>query len=788
MKLVLSWLENYLALPADTSTDQISAALIQLGHEVDGVETTGAGFENVVVGHIITRVPHPNADKLGVCTVDVGEKEPRQIVCGAPNARDGITVAVALPGAILPGDFAIKKSKIRDVESNGMICSKRELALGTEHEGIWELETDAKPGTPLAQILGPGETVLDVALTPNRGDCFSHLGLARDLAALGIGHLKPLPQLTPATSKCTVTAATTTTGCPQINLLEITGITNKPSPAHIQSQLEAAGLRPKNALVDATNYVMLALGQPLHAYDFEKLNGKTLTATAAKGGETFKGLGDTTLTLASQDTIITDKSSIVGLGGILGGADSAVSDETTHIVLEAAYFDSVRIALTGQQHQLHTDARQRFERGIDPALTQYALEYCASLITEWAGGKATAMSTAGEGVKAPEPIHYHPAFFTKYIGMPVADNRQQEILEALGFTIKPIQAGWLVTPPTWRTYMSTQEDITEEVLRVVGYETVPPVLPAAMAAQFNVNGSAVTLDRTARKALAAGGFTEVITYSFIGQKDAEAFANGASLITLANPLAQTDMTTMRPSLLPGLLGALAKNLANSQPTPRLGEVGKTFTTKGEVLMAAGVLSSSAQRHWRAKEMKPDVFTAKAAAMQTLATLGAPVESGTVTATAPAHYHPGRSGTLAVGPFTLATFGELHPAIAKSLGLPGVAVFEVYLEPLLKLQSKPRPWQSSPYPAVYRDLAFLLPKTVKAADVVAAIRASNRDVLKDLQVFDHYVGERIPADKQSLALSLTLQSPDKTLTDADITPVLNAAVAAVETKLQGTLRA
>lgn len=791
MKLVLSWLSDYLDLPAATGPKEIEAALIQLGHEVDGIATTGAAFPNVVVGHILKRIQHPNADKLGVCTVDVGEAEPRQIVCGAPNARNGLTVAVALPGATLPGDFTIKKSRIRDIESNGMICSKRELGLGTEHEGIWEVETEAKPGTPLNAILGPGETVLDVALTPNRGDCYSQLGLARDLAALGLGHLKPLPHLTPATAKGTVTAATTTPGCPQINLLEITGIANKPSPAHVQSRLEAAGLRPKNALVDATNYTMLALGQPLHAYDFEKLEGKTITATAAAGGEAFHGLGDVTLTLAPQDTVITDKSGVIGLGGILGGAESAVSDETTHIVLEAACFNPVRIALTGQQHQLHTDARQRFERGIDPALAQYALQYCANLITEWAGGTATAMVSAGEGVPAPEPIRYHPAFFFKLIGMPVPDNRQQQILESLGFTIKPIkpiQAGWLVTPPTWRTYMATPEDLTEEILRVVGYETVPPQLPAAMAAQFGVNGAPVTLDRTARKALAANGFTEVLTYSFIGHKEAEAFASGAGLITLANPLAQTDMTTMRPSLLPGLLTALGKNLANAQPTPRLAEIGKTFTTKGETLMAAGVLSNSGQRHWRAKEPKPDAFTAKAAALQALATLGAPTDSGTVTATAPAHYHPGRSGTFAVGPFTLATFGELHPAIAKSMGLPGVAVFELHLEPLLKLQSKQRPWQSSPYPAVYRDLAFLLPKTVKAAEVVATIRATNRDILKELQVFDHYVGERIPADKQSLALSLTLQSPERTLTDADIKPLLDAAVAAVETKLQGTLRA
>jgi phenylalanyl-tRNA synthetase beta chain len=699
MKIVLSWLENFLAITPGTSLETIEAALIQLGQEVDAIHTSGQSFDNVVIGKILSREQHPNADKLGVCMVDAGEGAPRQIVCGAPNARAGLTVAVALPGAVLPGDFEIKVSKIRDVESKGMLCSQRELGMGNEHNGIWEIEdSNATIGAPLNSILPAPETVLEVALTPNRGDCFSHLGLARELAALGLGTLKPLPSLVPGSSvPGSIKAATTNENCPKFNLLEITGIKNVQSPAHIRAQLEAAGLRPKNALVDATNYTMLALGQPMHAYDAKKLNGKILTATAAKGGEVFEGLNDTKLTLGEGDIIITDEAGIVGLGGILGGEGSAVSDATTDIVLEAAYFNPVRIALSGQRHVLHTDARQRFERGIDPTLGAYALHYCANLITEWAGGTISTPVSAGEGAPKPQAIAYDTTFFSRYIGMDVSADKQIEVLESLGFTISQLAATELsVTPPSYRTYMATPEDLTEEILRVIGYENVAPVLPHGIGGQFEVNGAAITLDRLARRACAATGFLESMTYSFIGDATAQTFANGAQLLSLANPLAQTDMTTMRPSLLPGILHAASKNFANSDATPRLAEVGKVFSVqKGkltESLMAAGVLVATGARHWKGAEAKPDTFSAKAAALHILNILGAPTESATVEAKAPGvaptgalptYYHPGRSGTLAIGPFVLATFGELHPGLRKQYEIPAsagpIAMFELHLE-------------------------------------------------------------------------------------------------------------
>lgn len=807
MKIVLSWLRDYLDYPADTTPEALAAALVQLGHEVDGIDAPSHNFTHVVVGRVMERVQHPNAERLGVCQVDVGEGRLRQIVCGAPNARAGITVAVALPGAVLPGDFKIGESKIRDVVSNGMICSVRELGLGDEHDGIWELATDVASGKPLSDVLGEPEIVLDVAVTPNRGDCLSHYGIARDLAALGMGTLKPLPELGlhEVASVPAVQAAIVGEACAQMNLIAVAGVgANVPSPALIQRRLQAAGQRPKNALVDVTTYVMLAIGQPLHAYDADKLQGRTLTATHAKNGQAFAGLTGINLTLSAEDVVVTDASGeALGLAGVLGGASTAITETTTNVVLEGAVWNPVQIAFTGQRHQIHTDAKARFERGIDSALAPYAVRYAAQLLQQWAGGDshtlAGVLAQAGEGVKAPEPIRYHPAFFAKFIGVGVPDDKQRTILTALGFGIKEIQAGWLLTPPTWRTYMNNPEDITEEILRVVGYETVPHALPPTAAAQLGIAGQPITLDRKARKALAQSGFLEVITYSFIGAEQAHTYANAnPELMTLANPLAQTDMTTLRPSLLPGVLNALAKNFAASDATPRLGEVGKVFKPtpqgSGEQLMAAGVLCATGGRHWQGALPTPDVFSAKAAVLQVLSALGVPVASGVWQAKAPAHYHPGRSGTFGIGPFVLAHVGELHPTQRAALDIPAVAgplaVFEIYLEPLLKLTSKARPWVAHSFPPVKRDLSVLVPTTMPAAQVLGAVQQATRTLPPTLnvhaEVFDAYQGKGVSAGQVALGIALTLQNTEKTLAEADVQNVLGPIVASL-TALGGVLR-
>lgn len=803
MKIVLSWLQDYVCLNAGADVAAMEEALIQLGHEVDGVTVSGADFPNVVVGTIVERVQHPNADRLGVCQVDVGAGHGgvRQIVCGAPNARAGLTVAVALPGAELPAKegaepFKIGKGVIRGIESDGMICSQRELGLGEEHNGIWEMETDAAAGTPLNEVLGPGETVLDVAVTPNRGDCLSHVGIARELAAAGLGTFVPVAVAEEGKAAAAMTVATRTADCPLMLGCVVSGVTNGASPEWVQKRLAAAGLRPRNAVVDATNYVMLALGQPMHAYDAAKVQGG-LVADTARAGEAFAGLNEVEVVLKGGEIVIRDEGgAVLGLAGILGGRGSAVGEATTTVMLEAAYFDRVRTALTGQAHQIHTDARARFERGVDPAMAEVALRMCAALIAEWTGGRVSVLVRAGDGVAAAEPVAYDPVLCATFGGLEVAAERQGEILAALGFTVVT-GAPWQVTPPSWRTYMQNPEDIVEEILRVEGYDKVPSVLPPVMPAQA-IDAKPVLLDRTARRTLAANGVREVMTYSFIGRDEAERFGTGVGLIEVANPLAETSMTTMRPSLLPGLLRALAVNLARSEPTARLGEVGKVYGKRGkdpavERLMAAVVLAGGEARHWRGTPVPPDVFAAKGLAMALLGQLGAPVASATVTAGGgqgyEGVYHPGRSGSIQVGPFVLARFGELHPAVLRALDLPvPVAVLELELEPLLKLQVKPRPFSVSAYPPVKRDLAFLLPLDVPAAAVQGTLAAVDRELIKDVSVFDVYGGEGVPAGMKSLALALTLQSAERTLVEADIVAVLDKAVAAVKAAHGGGLRA
>jgi phenylalanyl-tRNA synthetase beta chain len=790
MKISLDWLKDYIALKANVGVPELVGGLIRLGHEVDAVHDGAKAFAGVVIGQVLAREPHPNADRLGVCTVDVGEKAMRTIVCGAPNARAGLTVAVALPGAVLPGDFKIGRSVIRGVTSDGMICSARELGLGDDHSGIMELETKAAPGSAFAAASGHDEVVLEVAVTPNRGDCLSHYGLARDLAALGLGKLKPMPQGKKPKPGSTgrIKVGTRTAGCSQFNAVKLEGVKNVPSPAWVRTRLEACGLRPRSAVVDATNYVMLALGQPLHAYDAAKLKGG-LYADEAKGGEVFEGIGDRRLRLQKGDVVISDDSGILGLGGILGGTSSAVGDETREVVLEAAVFDRVKISLTGQAHQLVTDARQRFERGINPAATQAALAWCAALVAEWAGAKVGPLTTAGKGMAAPRAIGYEPAFFETYVGMAVPAARQKSILTALGFKVAGAGKAWKVTPPAFRTQMENPEDLVEEILRVVGYESVPPALPPASPAQVNIDSAPVALDRQARRLLAVYGCLEALNYSFIGRALAERFSGGAALIDLANPLAETHMTTLRPSLLPGLLTALKNNLARQENTARLGEVGKVFTVQGERLNAAVVLAGVEQRHWQGAARAPNLFAAKGLGLALLEQLGAPLAGAQVSAGGlPDYYHPGRSGSARVGPFTLLRFGELHPAVLKEfdLGVP-VAVLELELEPLLKLKAKAETWQPMAYPPVRRDLAFVLPAAAAAGAVAETIRGSGRELIRQVEVFDLYQGEKVGAGKKSLALALTLQSAERTLTEADISATLNAAVAAVKLKHQGELR-
>jgi phenylalanyl-tRNA synthetase beta chain len=785
MKFSLSWLKEH--LETDASADELVAMLIQLGHELDGVENQAARFDHVIVGRVQERAQHPDADRLGICTVDVGEKQTRTIVCGAPNARKGITVAVALPGAVLPGEFRIKKSKIRGVESDGMICSERELGLGEEHDGIWEMETSAKPGTPLAQAMGWQDFVFDVAVTPNRGDSLCVYGLARDLSAAGMGRLSPVPQPEKGKGASPVQVDLQTQDCPFFSGVFLQGITNEPSPAWLQQRMAQAGLRPRSLVVDVTNYIMLTYGQPLHAYDADKLQGN-ITVQAAKGGEKFKGIGDVELTLNAGDVTINDDRGIVGLGGILGGEGTAVDEKTTNVFLEAAWFERARIARTGQEHQVITDARYRFERGVDPAMTARANQLAADLILAEAGGERTVVLHAGTADRKTATIQYDPDFCRAFGGLEVSAAEQKKILRHLGFGLTEKGQVLQLTAPTWRTYMETPEDVVEEILRVRGYETVPAVLPATAEKSIHDAAPTLALERLARRTLTGKGFVEVVTYSFIKRAWARLFTK-EGLLELDNPLDADMMTTMRPSLLPGLLEAAASNSARSRPLPGLAEVGTVFTAAGEHVHAAGVLVDDGARHWQGDPKPPDVFSAKAAALQVLEAAGVKPRSLQLKTPAAEFFHPGRSGGLMLDKETVAQFGEIHPKIAKEFDLKGRPVaFVVNLSTLSGARIRRGVFEVSAYPPVMRDLAFVLDEAVTAQDVVKTVDKATRPLAKKVEVFDLYVGKGMPEGKKSLALALTLQADDRTLEEAEIIKVMDAAVAEVKKQHKGELRA
>jgi len=790
MKITLNWLKEYLI--TDATIEQITATLIQLGHEIDGVEATTPDFNKVVVGKILAREQHPDADRLGVCSVDVGADEPIQIVCGAPNARAGITVAVALVGAVLPPSaasteiFKIKKSKIRGVESNGMICSVRELQLGDEHDGIWEMDDDLEAGMPLNDALPDADTVIDVAVTPNRGDALSVYGLARDLAAAGLGTLLPLPEVKTG-KKNMPQVGTDTKNCQLFAAVGVADVQNQPSPEWIQEKIMAAGLQPRSALVDITNYVMLSIGKPIHVYDADKIKGR-IFAAEAKGGEKYNGLGDVSITLNAGDTVICDESGIIGLGGILGGASTAVSDETTNVLIESAYFTREIIAATGQAHNVQTDARYRFERGTDITTTQYAAEWAATLVKEVCGGEISATSAAGDATPDVATIDFNPDFVKTFGGLDVAPERIAEILTALGFGVNNTKTPWQVTAPSFRTMMSTPEDLVEEVLRVEGYDKIPARLMPTPEISLNNIAPQLRLDKMARRQLAGQGFTETITYSFISTEKAELFSEGAELYTLANPLDEEAMTTMRPSLLPGLLDAVVGNNDRSTPIAKLAEVGKVFTQKQEQIMAAGVLTPSNERNWQGTAAAPDAFSAKEEAQKLLAILGAPTAKLQVEAIAPSTYHPGRSGTLRLGKQAYAHFGEIHPKVMQKFGLKSSAMaFEIYVEPLAKMKNKTKAFAVSNFQPTQKDMAFVVPSRVAAADILRTAQKAAGELCKSVHIFDVYEGDELPDDTKSVAVSLTLQAPDRTLTDADIQAAMQATLDKMTAEFGAKLR-
>ena len=790
MKFTLSWLKEHLETTADL--DSIVEALTRVGLEVEGVDNPGEKLAAFKIARVLVAERHPQADKLQVLTVDAGDGTPLQIVCGAANARAGLVGVLGLPGATVPANgMVLKVSEIRGVESNGMMCSTRELELGDDHDGIIELPADAPVGAAYPDYAGLNDPVIDVSITPNRQDCMGVRGIARDLAAAGLGTLKPLAEAYRMTSLEPVAGegrgpdvrTDDPEGCPAFYAQAVSGVTNGAAPKWMSSKLIAIGQKPISVLVDITNFVSVDLGRPLHVYDKAKLSGG-LVARKATAGEQVLALNGKTYTLDPSMTVIADDAVVHDIGGIMGGEHSGVSNTTTNVIIECAYFDPDHIALTGQKLGLTSDARQRFERGVDPAFLDDGLAIATKLVLDHCGGTASGITRAGQPPVAARTIKYDPSRAETLGGLAIAADRQKAILGSLGFAVA---GDWTVTVPSWRRDVDGTADLVEEVIRIEGIDNVPTVPLSRIPGVATPTATPEQkLERKVRRAASARGLDEAVTWSFLSQTEADAFGGGAW--TLANPISE-DLKVMRPSLLPGLLSAAARNLNRGAISVRLFELGRRYLAYAEHATLGVVLAGDKRaRGWQAGKAAPyDAFDAKAEALALLAAAGAPVDNLQVMGEAGDTWHPGQSGTLRLGPKTvLAAFGMLHPMTAKAFDLDGpVAAVELYLDaiPAKRSSGFMRPAYAPPaLQPVKRDFAFTVPADLTADSLVRAVRGSDKTVITAARVFDLFERDGI----KSMAIEVTLQPSDKSFTDAELKAIADKAIAAA-TKLGATLR-
>ena len=793
MKFTLSWLRDH--LETDASLAQIDQALTALGLEVEGIEDPASALSGFIVGHILEANRHPDADRLQVCKVDTGTAQ-IQVVCGAPNARAGLKVILAQPGVVIPvtGE-ALKKGNVRGVESQGMMCSYRELGLGEDHEGIAELAADAPVGTSITQIL-KFDPVIEIAITPNRADCLGVRGVARDLAAKGLGTLKPLnvsavPGSFPSPHGV---HSDDLAACPLFVGRVIRGVTNGESPDWLKDRLTAIGLRPISKLVDITNLVSFDLARPLHVFDAAQVKGD-IRARLAKTGETLNGLGGRNLTLDPSMIVIADESGPLSLAGILGGEATGCTAETTDVFLEVALFDPIRIASAGRKLDVLSDARYRFERGVDPAFVIDAAHHATRLIIDLCGGEASELVMAGHVPNWQSSITLRSNRVAQLVGLDVSLARQAEILQALGFVVETVPAGLQVVPPSWRGDIKAEHDLVEEVARVEGMDAIAAVPLPRLPSPPAVLTPAQRRTGWVRRQLAARGLVEAVTFSFLPRSQAVLFGAGENPIALANPIS-TDLEIMRPSVLPNLVAAAGRNLDRGSADPALFEIGAQFDGPEpgqQQLAVAGIRTDGAgPRHWQVKRRPVDVFDAKADALAVLGAAGLSPDSVQIQAGGPAWYHPGRSGQCKLGNKIIAVFGELHPKVLAEMGLSVPVVgFEVFLDqvPLPKTKpTKARPaLKASAFQPLERDFAFVVDAAVNADALVRAAKGADKALITEVRVFDLYEGPGVEAGKKSIALSVLLQPIAKTLTDQDIEVLSKQVVDAVVKATGGQLR-
>lgn len=794
MKFTLSWLKDHLDTNAPLAA--IAERLTAIGLEVESVTDNSAALKPFTVAKILHAEKHPEADKLRVCKVesDVGEL---QIVCGAPNARAGIYVALAKEGAVIPANgMVIKKTKIRGVESNGMLCSFDELALDGEGDGIIELP-EAKIGESIVKVLGLDDPVIDVAITPNRGDALGVRGIARDLAAAGLGKLKPLPDAAfGGNGASPVSVSITSAGCYQFFGAYIKGVKNGESPDWMKKRLAAIGQKSISALVDITNYITIDLGRPLHVYDAKKLTGN-IVVRDAHAGEKLAALNDKEYTLQSGMCAIADDSGVIGLGGIIGGATTGCDETTTDVFLECALFDPASIAKTGRSLALDTDARYRFERGVDAAFVETGAKHAIALIKQLCGGESSELVISGKQPAWERNIVLDIERIESLGGVPISKDRATQILQALGFSCTSANGHHLkVTPPSWRADIDGEADLIEEILRIEGYDSIPstplPKLPTIGKPVLNTVQQRTHL---AKRLLVSRGFLEACTFSFISHKQAIAFGGGSEALQLANPISE-DLSDMRPSLLPNLLEAAKKNTFRGFKNLNLSEVGLQYADKNQRMVAAGIRVGSKTQlvhgeQFQTHEPPYDAFDAKTDALAVLQTLG--LNKCEITTGAPAWYHPGRCGALTLGgKIILGYFGEIHPATLAQYDMDSAAVgFEIFLDAIPEPRSKGKAksiLKLSDFQAVERDFAFVVDSAVTAAQIVKTLAGADKNLITDITIFDVYSGKGVPDGKKSVAVKVTLQAADRTLSEPDIAAVSKAIVDAAAKGFAGALRA
>jgi phenylalanyl-tRNA synthetase beta chain len=794
MKFTLSWLREH--LDTDASAAQVVDAMTMAGLEVEHVTDPAQKLAAFTVARIVEAVQHPNADRLRVCQVDTRDGR-LEIVCGAPNARAGLTTIFAPIGTYVPGlGVTLEAKPVRGVVSNGMLCSAAELETAEESDGILELP-ELPVGTPAAQALGL-EAVIDFEVTPNRPDWLGIAGIARDLAAAGVGTLKtPAVQPVPGTFPCTITVKVDGDACPVFAGRLIRGVKNGPSPDWLQLRLKAIGLRPINALVDITNLVSYDRARPLHVYDAALLVGQVIEARLGQhsdhGDEHLIALDGKTYDIGPDMCVIADAGGErpIGLGGVMGGASTGCSEATVDVFVESAWFDPIRTAQTGRTTGINSDAQYRFARGVDPQSAVPGLELATKLILELCGGEPSEITVAGQIPAAPQGFDFDPAYVEKLSGLSIPPARTVEILTALGFTVE----GARVTPPSWRRDVEGKADLVEEVARIEGFAALPSTpLPDVARAVGGVLTTRQTRARIARRELAATGYQEAIGWSFVPNAVARLFGGGADELVLANPIA-ADLDTMRPSVLPGLLEAAGRNARQGFPDVALFEVGPIFDNdrpEGQRLAIGAVLAPHAPRRWDTAA-GDDLFTVKGDLLALLEELGAPVANLQVAqGAASSWWHPGRSARLQLGPkAVIAEFGELHPAVLKALDVDGpVYGFEVFVEAIpepKKKGVKTRPAFDAPdLMPLTRDFAFVVDQDRPAGDLVKAVAGADKALIAGVRLFDVYEGKGVPEGHKSLAVEVTVQPRDKTLTDAEI-EALSARIVAAAQKVGATLR-